>query len=116
MANTIRKTYEHFNKAFKNWDTPTGRYISSKAHYEKVMAEEGMVSDKEADKRGLHKDAKRKEYKVSRETTQLIEAVKQTKGRDGKIHPTKRQIDALKNKTKDGTAALSYAREKGIIK
>ena len=101
MANVIVKKYEHYNKAFKNWDCDRGRYISSKADYDKAMAEEGMISEKEARSQGLQEQkAKRVDYKLSREMRNLIEAVKQTKDSKGKIHPSGRQKKMLMDKFK----------------
>lgn len=34
----IIKDYEHFNTSFGNWDTPRGKYISSKKQYMEEMA------------------------------------------------------------------------------
>ena len=100
------KNYEHFNKAFKNWDTPQGKYIGNKSDYEKALKEEGMVSTKEADRLGLNKAPKRKEYKISRDALDLIESVKATVGKDGKVHPGDRAIEKLRNQFKYNPEAL----------
>lgn len=50
MANIIIKRYEHFNKALPNWDSPHGKYISSRAHYEKELAKGGFVPFEKAEK------------------------------------------------------------------
>jgi len=98
MANIIIKNYEHYNRAFKNWNTPRGRYISSKSDYEKALKEEGMISEKEADSQGFHREAQRKDYKVSSETLGIIEAVKGTADKKGRIRPGDRAIEALGKK------------------
>ena len=41
--NIIVKSYEHFNRALPNWDSPKGKYISSRAQYEKERARNGFV-------------------------------------------------------------------------
>jgi ribonuclease HI len=96
MANIIVKNYEHYNKAMPNWDTAKGRYISSKAHYEKVMQQEGMITEEEAIRRGLHKKQKRQEYNLSSDGKALIESIKQRKDKNGNIKLSDRQIKAMK--------------------
>ena len=108
MSIIYDKKYEHFNKAFKNWDDSRGRYISSKAHYEKVMREEGMISEREARRQGISSKVDRKEFTVNKDTVSLIESVRATKDSKGKIHPTGRQLDAL-NKRKN-----KLAKNKGV--
>ena len=96
----IVKNYEHYNKAFRNWDSPHGRYISSKADYHRALAEEGMITEKEADRMGLNTEAKRQAYDLTYDTQQLIESVKQTKDSKGNIRPSDRAIEALAEKKK----------------
>jgi hypothetical protein len=38
----IIKNYEHINRSFGNWDTPNGKYISSKKQYQEEMAKGGF--------------------------------------------------------------------------
>ena len=103
MPNINVKKYEHYNKSFANWNSPCGRYISSKAEYEKAMREEGMISEREARRQGISDKADRKEFTVNKATVSLIESVRATKDSKGKIHPTGRQLDAL-NKRKNKLA------------
>ena len=49
MANIIVKNYEHFNTALGNWDSPKGKYISSRAHYERELAKQGMIPFEQAE-------------------------------------------------------------------
>ena len=102
MANINVKQYEHINRSFKNWDTPNGKYIRSKAHYEQCLKEEGMVTESEAQK--MRTTSKRQEYKPKDDTISLIESVRAT-SRNGQIRPSTRQIDALREKTKAARAA-----------
>mgnify|MGYP003349363528 CR=1 FL=1 len=51
MPNIIVKKYEHINRALPNWDTPTGKYIKDKDHYDYEMKKAGMVSYDEAKKK-----------------------------------------------------------------
>jgi hypothetical protein len=50
MANIIVKNYEHFNRSLPNWDTPKGKWIGSRAQYEKELAKNGFVSFEEGEK------------------------------------------------------------------
>jgi len=98
----IVKQYEHYNSAFRNWDSPThGKYISSKAHYEKALAEEGMITQKEADRQGLNTGPKRKEYTITPDTQALIESVKQSADKKGRVKVSDRAIEALNRKKRE---------------
>jgi len=52
------KNYEHTNRSFPDWDTPKGKYISSRAHYEREMAKHNMIPFEVAEqiKTNPHKD------------------------------------------------------------
>ena len=41
--NIIVKNWENINRSFSNWDTPTGKYISSKRQYESELAKGGFT-------------------------------------------------------------------------
>jgi len=44
MANNIIvKNYEHINRSLPNWDTPNGKYISSKRQYQEELAKGGFT-------------------------------------------------------------------------
>jgi hypothetical protein len=91
----IVKNYEHYNRAFSGWDSPQGKYISSKADYQRKLDEQGMVTCEEAERQGLNTGAKRQAYVITPETQQLIESVKQTVDSRGNIHPGDRAIEAI---------------------
>ena len=95
--NVIVRNYEHYNKAFKKWDCPHGRYIGTKKDYERAMHEENMISEKEARDAG-YTDSKRKDYTVTEDTLALIESVKQTRDSKGHIHPGDKAINRLRQK------------------
>ena len=106
--NIIIRNYEHWNRAFKKWDHPTkGRYIRSKADYERALREENMVSEKEAERLGI---PQRKEYRVKEDTLALIESVKQTKDKHGNIKPSDRAIEKFIEKTQGKTVSQDNAR------
>jgi TM2 domain-containing membrane protein YozV len=94
----IVKNYEHYNRAFGGWDCPSGKYISSKAEYEKELNKQGLITTEAAEKQGLNSGAKRHEYEITKETQQLIENVRQTADSKGNIKPGDKAIDALTSK------------------
>ena len=94
----IVKNYEHFNRAFKNWDSPQGKYISSKAEYQRELDRQGMITCEEAERRGMNSGAKRMEYVLEKDTQKLIESVRQTADSKGNIKPGDKAIDALTSK------------------
>ena len=95
------KKWEHYNKAFKNWDCPYGKYIGSKAAYEKAMHDEGMISEDQAAKMGYQDAPARKDYKVKKDTLALLESVKATKDSKGVVHPSERAKLRLLQKRKE---------------
>lgn len=107
--NVIVKNYEHYNRSFKNWNSPYGRYIGSKAEYEKAMAEEGMVKANEQ-----IKDVS-KEYKLSHKGQQLIEAAKAAADSNGNIDHSKlgdKAIKAISPQAYDRSALPAHYQEK----
>lgn len=90
MANIIVKSYEHINSALPNWDTPKGKYIKNKDHYDREMKKAGMVSYEKA-----NKSSQRKEYQVSQTSQEIIREVKATADRRGNVKLSDRQIGAL---------------------
>jgi hypothetical protein len=89
------KKYEHFNRSFRNWDSPKGRYISSRSDYEKAMREEGMIPYEQAKEIAQKEQAKREEYpnKLSPKAMSLLTSVNVKK--DGKIKLSDRQVKGL---------------------
>jgi len=94
----IVKQYEHHNRAFAGWDSPQGKYISSKADYQRELDRQGMITCEDAEKQGLNSGAKRHEYEITKETQQLIENVRLTAYSKGNIKPGDKAIDALTSK------------------
>lgn len=80
MEIIVRK-YEHYNTSFKNWNTPKGRYISSKSDYEKAMREEGMISSEQAAQNYKNPI---KDYKLSKKAEDIIRTAK-LKSKNGKL-------------------------------
>ena len=96
MEIIVRK-YEHFNRSFKHWDTPKGKYIRTKRQYNEAMAREGMVPYEEAKERVEKFDDKLNKSTygpLSRKADSLIRSVHG--GKKGKIALSDRQIDAMK--------------------
>ena len=91
----IVKKYQHFNRSFKKWDSPKGRYISSRSEYEKAMKEEGMIPYEQAKEIAECQQHKREEYpnKLSPKAMSLLTSVNVKK--DGKIKLSDRQVDRL---------------------
>lgn len=93
MTHIIVKNYEHFNRSLPNWDTPKGKYIKSKSHYENELAKSGMRLE---EKFGQVSKPKLKDYELSKKARDIIQSAKNSKGRDGKVRLGGRTIDAMK--------------------
>ena len=94
MPNIIIKNYEHFNKALPNWDSPKGKYIRSKAHYQEELAKSGM---KQVEEVGQVSSPKRKEYTLSPKAREIINSSSRIKDKNGNVKLSDRQIDAMRS-------------------
>ena len=105
----IVKNYAHINKSFKGWDTPQGKIIRSKEHYERTMAEQGMVSFEQAEEIAEKaRQTRIKPYKVSEKSLAIINAAKQSADRKGNVKLSDRTIDALIQKKAIGKKVPSH--------
>jgi len=86
MANIIVRNYNHINSSLPNWDTPTGKFIRNKRHYYEELKRHNMIPQEEADDRAdKASKANRKDYKLSGDTRQLLQTIKDTKDKTGKV-------------------------------
>jgi len=95
----IVKNYEHYNRSFANWDTPYGKYISSRADYEREMAKQGMVKANEEIKEASTP------YVFSKDGQALLEAGKNAADSKGNI-----DISKLSDMAKAKVATKAYDR------
>jgi len=99
MANIIIKKYEHVNSSLGNWDTPKGKYIKSRQHYNDVLRRQGFLP---YDKACQLAEKKQSEVKwiPSKDCVDMIKAAKELGNKDGSItlgqHP--KLVDAMKSK------------------
>lgn len=87
----IVKNYEHYNKAFPVWDTPKGKYIKSRDHYEQTLKEQNMVPE---EKRKL-RNCDPKPYIPSKKALEIMASARNSKEKNGKVRLSDRTIDAL---------------------
>ena len=91
MANIIIKNYEHYNRSM-------GKYITSKAHYEREMREGGyMDSDKAKALAEANKGHGRKEYELSDKARAVISCAKDSADSKGNIKPSDKLIEGMKD-------------------
>ena len=93
MTQIIVKNYEHWNRSLPNWDSPKGKYIKSKAHYQQELEKSGM---KPQEAFGQVSPAPRKDYVLSSKAREIIKSASQSKDRKGNVRLSDRQIDAMK--------------------
>lgn len=92
----IIKNYNHLNRSMPNWDTPNGRIVKNKDHYERLMKENNMVSYEEMQNKSSNK--KLKEYAISNEARELIKTAKNSVDKKGNIKLGDRTIQAMIDK------------------
>jgi hypothetical protein len=87
----VVKNYQHVNRSLPNWDTPNGKYISSKKQYDEEMAKGGFQP---YDGRGR---SERKKWTPSPELRKVLNEVKLTADRKGNIQPTEKLVNKMKS-------------------
>ena len=87
----IVKNYDHYNRAL-------GKYIGSKAQYEKEMKAQGMVSFEQGQRMAEeYKSKSRKEYKgLSKDAESIIRHATSVADNKGNVKCGDRMIDAMK--------------------
>lgn len=96
MPAIIIKNYAHINRSMPGWDTPNGRIVKSKDHYDRLMKENDMVSYEAMQQKADSK--KLKDYKISKESEDLIRYAKQIKGKNGKVNLSEKAVNMLVKK------------------
>ena len=96
MFNIIVKKYTHFNRSFKHWDTPKGKLIRSKAHYEEEMKRGGFVGYEEGSRIAEQTYNYNNYKRLSSEAQDVIKAARLQSDRKGNIKPSEKLIDGMK--------------------
>lgn len=91
----IVKNYSHINKAFPNWDTPHGKLVKNKDHYDRLMKENNMITYEESVERS--KNNGNKPYVTSQKAWDIIKSAKNSKDKNGNVKLSDRTIDAMKS-------------------
>lgn len=91
MPEIIVKNYSHINSALPNWDTPRGKLIKSKDHYDRCVKEAGMTSYENI------KSPQRKEYQISDKAREIIRTAKNSVDKKGNVRLSDRTIDAMRS-------------------
>lgn len=111
MTAIIVKDYHFISKSFGGWDTPTGRLVKGKDHYDRLMKEQGMVPY-EGDKKG----PTRKEYSISEQSLAIIRDAKMAADRRGNVKLGDRAIKALIDRKAIGKKIPDYMKLPGVYK
>lgn len=98
----IVKNYAHYNRSL-------GMEIKSKEHYDRVCKEGNWVSDEQA-KEIAEKSRKEKikDYRISKESLEIIQAAKNSKDSKGNIKLGDRAIKALIDRKAIGKVIPDY--------
>lgn len=94
MPAIIVKNYEHFNKAFGNWNTPKGVHVKNKDHYDRLMKENNMISYEESVEKS--KNNGNKPYVTSDKAWDIIKAAKNSKNKKCQVKLSDRTLDAMR--------------------
>lgn len=102
----IVKSYQHFNRALPNWNTPKGVYVKNKDHYDRLVKENNMISHDDMQRQAESK--KLKDYKFSQEGWEIVKAAKNSKDSRGNVKLSDRTIAAMIKKGAIGKKIPSY--------
>lgn len=106
MPAIIVKSYEHFNKALPHWDTPHGVHVKSKDHYDRLMKENNMITQEEANRRNESKQLKA--YTLSKESRDIIAAAKLKTDSKGRLTLGQKMVEKMVEKGILGKKVPSY--------
>jgi hypothetical protein len=106
MVGIIVKSYAHVNKALPNWDTPHGKVIRSKDHYDYEMKKAGMVSYEQAQQ--MATGPKLKDYKLSKDAQAIIESARASADSKGNVKLSDKTVAAMIKKGAIGKKIPSY--------
>ena len=105
----IVKSYEHINRSFSGWDTPNGRHVRSKDHYDRLCKEQGMVSFEKAEELAQRgREAKQKPYTISKDSEEIIREARLKADRKGNVKLSDRQIEVLVKRKAIGKKIPDY--------
>lgn len=93
MFGIIVKNYAHVNRSLPNWDSPQGKIVRSKDHYDRLCKEAGMISYEKAQE--MATGPKTKDYELSKSAQQIIESAKNSKNSKGQVKLSQRTVDAM---------------------
>lgn len=96
MPTIIVKKYEHINSALPNWDTPKGKYVKNKDHYDRLMKESGMVSYEKMKQQTEENSRRENQYVPSAKAKAILAAAKRCVGSDGQLRLSGNVIEGLK--------------------
>lgn len=110
MVNIIvKQSYNHINSSLPGWDTPKGRYVKNKDHYDRLCKESGMVSFEQAQEiADKARSTKIKDYKPSKEALEIIKAAKNSSDKNGNVKLSDRTIEAMIKKKAIGQKIPDY--------
>lgn len=101
MQIIVKSSYKHINSALGNWDTPVGKLVKNRAHYDQLCREQGMISYEQAQELA-EKNKNGKEYKMSNEARQIIDSCKFYKDKKGNVN-LKERPKLVEKMVKHGT-------------
>lgn len=99
MVYVIVKNYEHMNKALPNWHSKDGRYISSKAQYNKEVRQAGLIPYEQAEEiRRNNEEKAERNRKYNPETIGFLRSVSSKADKKGKVRLADREIKFMIDK------------------
>lgn len=92
----IVKSYEHVNRSFNNWDTPNGKYIKNKDHYDRTMKEQGMVSYEKMKQMTEENYRRDKKFEPSKKALGIVKYAIEHADKNGNVKLSGKAVQALK--------------------
>lgn len=92
----IIKNYEHFNRSLPNWDSPKGKYIGSKAQYERELKKNGFIPYEKAQALSSSANTHKPYDGLSPKAMKFLHQVKDMADKKGNIKVSDRFVKGLK--------------------
>lgn len=109
MEIIVKSSYAHINRSLPNWDSPQGRIVKNRDHYDRLCKENGMVSYEKAEEMAdIARKSKIKPYEISKDALAIIKAAKNSSDNKGNVKLGDKVIKAMIDKKIIGKKIPSY--------
>lgn len=109
MEIIVKQSYAHINRSLSGWDTPQGRIVKNRDHYDRLCKEQGMVSFEKAEEMAnASRKSKIKPYEISKDALDIIKCAKNSADSKGNVKLGGKMVQAMIDKKIIGKKVPDY--------